>query len=115
VALRSAPKTIPLDGAMATIMAAIDEADRERLPEILAALSAATMKASSRLLTLPQPRGSDTPNYLIDVEEASARLKMSTDFMYKNSDKFPFTVRVFGSLRFSSHGIDKFICQHSGR
>ena len=52
---------------------------------------------------------------LLDVEEAAQRLGTSTDYLYRHSGKFPFTVRIGSRLRFSARGIERFIRTRQGR
>jgi hypothetical protein len=43
------------------------------------------------------------------VEEAADRLGISTDYLYRHADDFPFTRRLGGRLLFSSTSMDHFI------
>ena len=52
---------------------------------------------------------------LLDVKAAATKLGKSTDALYRNADKYPFTVRDGRSLRFSEQGIEKYIRQRMGR
>src|SRR5262245_56320595 len=47
---------------------------------------------------------------LLDAKEASRRMGYSTRWLYKNADSLPFTIRQkSGRLRFSKHGLDKYL------
>jgi excisionase family DNA binding protein len=46
---------------------------------------------------------------LLSVDDAAERLGMSRNYLYRNSQKFPFTRHVGRSVRFSSLGIDSYI------
>ena len=47
---------------------------------------------------------------LLDVKEASRRMGYSTRWLYNNADSLPFTIRQkSGRLRFSKHGLDKYL------
>jgi excisionase family DNA binding protein len=48
---------------------------------------------------------------LIDVQEASRRLGVSTDYLYRHHHKFPFTRRVGRKLLFSSLGVGQYLRQ----
>jgi predicted DNA-binding transcriptional regulator AlpA len=52
---------------------------------------------------------------LLNVQEAATKLSLSQDYLYRNSDKLPFTVRIGGQLRFSEAGIERYIRQRMGR
>ena len=52
---------------------------------------------------------------LLTVKEAAARLKTSTDFLYRNANALPFTVRLGSRLRFSARGLARYIRQRQGR
>ena len=47
---------------------------------------------------------------LLDAKEASRRMGYSTRWLYNNADSLPFTIRQkSGRLRFSKHGLDKYL------
>jgi len=49
---------------------------------------------------------------LLDVNEASVKLGMSTDFLYRNFKTLPFAVPGMGKAkRFSSAGIERYLAQ----
>ncbi len=59
------------------------------------------------------PEGEDR---LLKAAEAAQRLGMSKDWVYRNAHKLPFTVRPSpGQVRFSAHGIKKYIKQRRGK
>lgn len=55
------------------------------------------------------------PDSLLDVAAAATRLGVSGDWLYHHSRQLPFTVRNGRLLRFSSHGIDRYIKTRQGR
>ena len=65
-----------------------------------------------RLACLNQTPGKESlqGDQLLDVNETAKKLSVSTDWLYRNSNKLPFTRRL-GSrkLRFSDRGIEKYI------
>lgn len=63
-------------------------------------------------------RASDTasePDSLLDVATAAGRLGVSRDWLYHHAHQLPFTVRQGRLLRFSSHGIDRYIRTRQNR
>jgi hypothetical protein len=53
---------------------------------------------------------------LLDAKEASRRMGYSTRWLYNNADSLPFTIRQkSGRLRFSKHGLDKYLKDHRKR
>jgi predicted DNA-binding transcriptional regulator AlpA len=52
----------------------------------------------------------DDTDRLLKIDEAAARLGTSPDWLYRNANRFSFTVRLSSrQLRFSARGIDLFI------
>lgn len=64
----------------------------------------------ARLTAPAQPSGADE---LLSVEEASRRLGVSKDYLYRHGSDFPFTRRIGRKLLFSSLGIEKYIKQQN--
>jgi len=61
-------------------------------------------------LTAADPDKSNSkPDSLLDVATAAGRLGVSRDWLYHHARLLPFTVRQGRLLRFSSHGIDRYI------
>lgn len=112
---RLAANRIPLDGAQATILAAIDDADRERLIRLAHFFASANLRVSSRLLALPSSEPTDAPDRNLGVNEAAQRLGMSVHWIYRNAKKLPFSVRMGRRLFFRERGLELFIKQRSGR
>ena len=65
----------------------------------------------------PTPQHSrSTDDRLLTVNEASGKLGVTKDFLYRNAGHFPFTVRLgTRQLRFSLHGMDRYIRQRTIR
>jgi predicted DNA-binding transcriptional regulator AlpA len=51
---------------------------------------------------------------LLDVEEAAAKLGVTTDWLYRHHKDLPFTVRHGRPLRFSELGIEQYIWKRRG-
>lgn len=63
-----------------------------------------------------RPTVPDPEDRLLTVEEAAEKLGVSTDWVYRRSKTLPFVVRPsVGVVRFSLHGIEKYIRQRQGR
>ena len=80
------------------------------LPHFLAEVEEIRYTALFRL-SAPSHTPSAEPDQLLTVEEASHRLGMSQDYVYRHSKEFPFTRRIGRKLLFSSSGIDRYIKQ----
>ena len=53
---------------------------------------------------------------LLTVDEASRKLGMTKDYLYRNADRLPFTIRLAPrQLRFSLQGIERYIRQRKSR
>jgi predicted DNA-binding transcriptional regulator AlpA len=57
----------------------------------------------------------ETGDRLLTAEETASKLGLKKDYLYKNADQFPFTIRIGSLMRFSEQGIEKFIRQRMGR
>jgi predicted DNA-binding transcriptional regulator AlpA len=95
--------------ALATLEGALAEASIESLPDALGGL--ARLAATTHLRLSRHGQGSPAPaeERLLGVEEAGARLGISSSALYKKADEFPFTVRHGRSIRFSDVGISAWI------
>jgi hypothetical protein len=86
------------------ILKAARDVPTEDLPVLIGQLEAAKATAWARL-TAPSPaQGHDE---LVDVMEAARRLGVSTDYVYRHSQEYPFTRRQGRKLLFSALGIEK--------
>jgi hypothetical protein len=82
----------------------------EELPKLLGEIEEVRCTAMARLTAPVQPSGADE---LLSVTEASRRLGVSKDYLYRHGSDFPFTRRIGRKLLFSSIGIDRQIKQQS--
>jgi len=78
----------------------------DQLPHLIGQLAAAQALAFSRLAAPAPVAQSDE---LITVEEATAMLGMSAEYVYRNSKTLPFVRRVGRSVRCSKAGIQAYI------
>lgn len=56
----------------------------------------------------------EAPDSLLTVQDAATRLQTSTDWLYRNHCKLPFTIKNGRQVRFSSKGIDRYIRERQG-
>ena len=92
------------------LQAALEQArsiGADDLPRLLGDLEEIRATALARL-TAPVPL-SESPDELLDVEEASRRLNVSRDYLYHSHKRLPFTRYAGRKLLFSSKGIEQFI------
>ncbi len=96
-------------GELESVLAAAQGWPREELPALVGALAEAQAVALARLAT-PAPAQTQ-PDELLNVEEASRRLGVGPDYLYRHHRKLPFTRRVGRKLLFSSLGVAQYIRQ----
>jgi excisionase family DNA binding protein len=82
----------------------------EELPCLLGQIEQVRCSALARLTAPAQAQHSE-PDQLLSIGEASSRLNVSQDYLYRHSKEFPFTRRIGRKLLFSSLGIEKYIKQ----
>jgi len=89
------------------VLAAARVLPPEELPALLGELEQVRCTAMARLSA---PACAQTgPDELIDVQEASRRLGISHDFLYRHHSRFAFTRHLGRKLLFSAHGIETYI------
>ena len=91
----------------------LDRLPVRALPDIIIELAALQARAAVRLRqhdTSPDPAAAT--DRALNVREAAALLGMSTDWLYRNKDRLPFT-RPTGrrAVRFSEAGIRRWLAQ----
>jgi predicted DNA-binding transcriptional regulator AlpA len=53
---------------------------------------------------------------LLTIKEAATTLSLTTDWLYRNAKRFPFTVRLGnGHLRFSRNGVQDYLKKQRGK
>ena len=91
------------------ILASARQLSPAELPRLLGDLEEIKATALARL-TAPAPPV-QSPDALLDVDEAAARLGMSRSYLYRHASRFPFVRHVGRSLRFSANGIENYLRQ----
>jgi excisionase family DNA binding protein len=109
----SAPQAIDVASLLAEPSRA-QSLRREQVPALLCQLAALQAVLASRLGS-GETIAAVAEDSLLTVAEAAERLGLSRDWLYRHSRQLSFTVRVGRHLRFSSHGIDRYIRQRQGR
>ena len=84
---------------------------RQEAMNMMARITAIQPLLLGRLASLgAENKETKAPDRLLTAEEAAKRLNYSTDWVYRNAKKFPFTKRITPHrLRFSESGIEKYI------
>ncbi|HYK91159.1 MAG TPA: helix-turn-helix domain-containing protein [Acidobacteriota bacterium] len=85
------------------------EIEPEDIGAVMAQMAAIQLSLATRLVAGGTERVQDEGDSLLTVDEAAARLKCSSDWLYRRAKRLPFTVRVGRNLRFSARGIDQAI------
>ena len=92
------------------VLMTAQELPKDELPALLGELEQVRCTALARLTSAPvAPQGSDE---LLGIREASRRLGVSRDFLYRHARDFGFTRRMGRKLLFSASGIERHIKQH---
>jgi excisionase family DNA binding protein len=93
------------------------EVPHNQIPPLLSQLAALQAVLAARLLASTDETATEptNPEQLLTVDQASSRLGISPDWLYRRSTRLPFVVRVGRHLRFSSRGIDRYIQTRQGR
>jgi predicted DNA-binding transcriptional regulator AlpA len=85
------------------------------IPALLSHIASVQHALTTRLLEIPLSNDGHPPTEgetLLKMNQAAEKLGTSPDWLGRNSDKFPFTVRLGrNQLRFSRLGIDRWIRQ----
>ena len=85
------------------------EIEPEDIGAVMAQMAAIQLSLATRLVAEGTERVQDEGDNLLTVDEAAARLKCSSDWLYRRAKRLPFTVRVGRNLRFSERGIEEAI------
>ena len=85
------------------------EIETEDIGAVMAQMAAIQLSLATRLVAEGTERVQDEGDNLLTVDEAAARLKCSSDWLYRRAKRLPFTVRIGRNLRFSERGIEEAI------
>jgi predicted DNA-binding transcriptional regulator AlpA len=89
----------------------LNDIQDQDIPALLMALAARLMERPAVNLIPANPA-----DKLLTISEASRKLGMSQDYLYRKATNLPFTVRVGRrSLRFSEQGMDRWIRNRSSK
>lgn len=94
------------DPQLEAVLARAKQLQPEELPRFIGQLEEIRVTALARLTA---PIAPAAPERLIDVDEASERLGVSKDYLYRHADEYSFTRRQGRKLLFSSVDIDQHI------
>ena len=90
----------------------------ERIPAALALLAAAQGILAARLVESAADHDHQhhaaANDRLLTTQEASKKLGMSADYLYRHADRLPFAIRVGSRRRFSEVGIERWIRNKRG-
>lgn len=92
-----------------TLQSVLTEARELPAPELPRLLGELEEIRATALARLTAPATVSRPDELLTIEQASERLGMSENYIYRHSETLPFVRRMGRSLRFSSSGIDDYI------
>ena len=90
----------------------VESLSRQAVWDLLVKVNSLQSILLGRLACLSQSvsKSSIQNDRLLDVNETAKKLSVSTDWLYRNSNKLPFTRRLGPrKLRFSDRGIEKYI------
>jgi len=88
------------------VLDSLERMERDQLPQLLGELE--TIRATA-LMKMSAPSSLPERDELLSIEAAADRMGVSTDYLYRNSKRLPFTRRMGRKLLFSSVGIDSYI------
>jgi excisionase family DNA binding protein len=80
----------------------------DELPGLLGEIEEIRCTAMARLIA-PAAAPSSCADELLPIEEASRRLGVSEDYLYRHKDEMPFSRRIGRKVLFSSRGIERYI------
>ena len=83
----------------------VREMTAEQVPELLGELEVVRATAMMRLTApAPVPQCGE----LLNIQAAAKRMGVSTDYLYRHAEEFPFTRRIGRKLLFHSGGINQY-------
>ena len=99
---------------LAPALIAAKELPAPELPELIGSLAELQAICMARLAA-PAIASRGAEDQLLTVSQAAERLGMSANYLYRHSESLPFVRRIGRALRFSSAGIDAYICRKDRR
>jgi predicted DNA-binding transcriptional regulator AlpA len=94
---------------LSSLEAMIHHADQAECAALIGGLERVKALAYGKMLHR-EPEPSRQEDRLLTVAEASDKLGMTKDYLYRHAETFPFTVRMGAKqLRFSLNGIERYI------
>lgn len=90
----------------------MSKTDAKSPDDMIVTLKVGELKAlvqEAVLSALHPSHGSEEPEKLLSINEAAEMLGYSAIWLYRNSKRFPFSIRMGRSIRFSRKGIEKWI------
>ena len=108
--------TVTPEQAFEALDHAINESPPEQLPILSSALAARLASVASRQLEAAAVERAvkAAPDENLSLPEAAQRLSVSESWLYKNSGKLPFRVKVGARVLFSSRGLERWLRQRQG-
>jgi excisionase family DNA binding protein len=94
----------------------VEAVPREAVPSMLGELEQVKAELWTRLTvaSVGQAEPAGSADGLLTAREAASILNLSEDYLYRNSAKLPFTVRLGRKVLFSRAGIERYIRQRTG-
>ncbi len=84
------------------------EVSDETIVPVMNQLAAIQSALAARLLAR-DAKPANGEDQLLTIDQAASKLKTSKYWLYRNSQKLPFVVRIGKNLRFSENGIELWI------
>lgn len=89
------------------------EVSDDNIAPMLSQLAAMQTALAARLLVRTSDKES-REDRLLTIDQAATKLMTSKDWLYRNSGRLPFALRIGRSLRFSEQGIERWIMSRTG-
>jgi predicted DNA-binding transcriptional regulator AlpA len=90
-----------------------NEISEKSIAPMMTRLAAMQSALAARLLALAS-EGDCRDDQLLTIDQAAAKLKTSKDWLYRNSSRLPFTLKIGRNIRFSENGLELWIRQRTG-
>ena len=90
------------------------EVSDENIAPMLSQLAAMQTALAARLLVRTSDNES-REDRLLTIDQAATRLRTSKDWLYRNSARLPFAIRIGRNLRFRERGMEQWIMGRTGK